>query len=340
MNITSTTSLTPEQNFREKADLGDVTAMVSIYDSYQKEHDTPLNICGVDPSDGLTAAHQAAKKGHASVLRLLFNLGDPFTCADPTGKTPAQYEVNEECKIVFDLIALGKKASDASKHVFPGTVDVVCSEQKDLANLQKFRAEVKESVNRNVAPFMKFLSDSVVKEGLRVTDCLPWLMCLTSYLTYTIDLYATLKIAKEKGYAAGACDEKSSVSYVYLTKEINDRYPVEKVQINNGNEFKFATHSFVIINRSQSIDIDVWKKALIVDAFQERVFFCEHLQHVTNLLFDRTSLMENKGCIVACSTVPTFNQPLAQFTSTMVKFAKVKSKLENEAISALSKFGV
>lgn len=332
MNVTS---INLGMSFRQAAADGDIASMHALYSSYCLNDSPNLNIFESDSSTGKSAAHFAAEKGHAAVLRLLHSIGDSFTRVDAKGFTPAQLARDAECKRVFELVSLGKKALEAADQVFPHKIIVKNCEGMECMSFLNWRRKVTEITSEKVLDATKKLFECLMKEYYEARlkgECLncqheiKWIQSQSNLLIHLYDNYNTLDLAIKMGQQAGACGELSTVSYVYLTSMIKTNFSVDQVGVTNGAN----NHAFVVLNRNQKLDLtnlNGWTQTLLIDPLAGRSFFYENLIVVAQSAIKAALLTSGSLELLASSkkiSTPTAWQP----NKTIEMLQKIKSTVE------------
>ena len=257
--------------FREAASVGNTTLMEQLV----RQKVDPF---AAGPISKKTAGHRAAEKGHASVLRLLYNWGDTFEKVDIKGKTPAQLSTSPECKTVFDLIKLAQKTIETVDKIFPQKYDV--NGKEDLLFKQN-RHTIIEATEKIAMASAKELLEVVQEESAAApqkqrerifkqwgeTQCLP--------LPHLYDPVVTLMTWENEKIRSGACGENGAVALAYLVHIVKTNYLAELISSEKGD----SDHTIVFLNRKPHPDIrEGWEGALLVDAFYRKSFFLEHLE--------------------------------------------------------------
>lgn len=228
------------------------------------------------PTSLKTAAHRAAEKGHAAVLRFLFNLGDTFDRQDGQGKTPEQLTKSRACINVFQLARLAQEATRMIDKVIPHRVDVESNPDPGFL-LLRTAAEI--YTNRLVKQRVGAVLGMVKLESMSIPEnekgdiLSKWNLCC-SHLAYKFMSYTTLLAWKDKADCSGACAETNSVAFAYLNyvKKTSHRVEFVTVPFNEKNN-----HCFLILNRKEDADMSKGlEEAIAIDVYFRKSFFFEH----------------------------------------------------------------
>lgn len=337
--------INPGLRFRQAAADGDRATMESIYSTHMQNSPSNLIIFETGISSGKTAAHRAAEKGHASILRLLHSLGDTFSIEDNKGNTPLQLAINKECIRVFELATLGKQALAAAALIFPKTIDEETCTAKVKKPFLSWRKLVEEKTSEKVGDITQKLVDSLKAELLEVSsknkslgyfssqsewkkcrsEWTAWMYCQNKSLVYIFSNYYKMELAIKMKQDTRACGESSASSYVYLTSEAKTDFPVDQVGLTDG----ISNHAFVMLDRNQNLEISDlrgWDNALIIDSFEQRSFFYENIDLVAQTSIKNEKLRKDGSLHILCSTKK--NSPPAtlwQPTKTIQFLQKIMS---------------
>lgn len=255
--------------FRQAASEGDIPFMKSLRGC--------ADLLGAGPDSKKTAAHRAAEKGHASVLRLLYNWGDTFEKKDRRDKTPEQLTRNAECKTIFDLAKLAKQTVATMDKIFPQKFDVDAEADRLFALNRRAIGGATEKMALDCAKELLAIVDeeaaaAPLEQKKQIFEQWKQSQCLTLARLY--EPISTLMSWEQEKTRAGACGENSSVALAYLVHIVKTRYLAELVVSEKGKR----NHCFVFMNRKPDPDINEgWEGALLVDAFYRKSFFLEHV---------------------------------------------------------------
>lgn len=301
--------------FRNAANDGNIKAMCDLYKM------PGLKVAEAGSKTQKTAAHRAAEKGNASVLRLLHNWGDTFQAVDLDGKTPSDLATDLECIELFELIKLGKKAVDVARQVFPYYPNPLLQEdlRKPLVQSHyQFRKKFKEAVaaeqceidnmvpqalavdanNIKITPALfTELRDRYVKKAQMMQNIYNHLHCFDH--------------AKKMNQAYGQCGELSAVAFYYLASILKIQKFVELISSERMKNGQLEwDHVFVVLNRNNNIpaiEQESWKGALAVDPLEGKTIFLEHLDRLEeNLMVKKCKEI---GYIHFCDNHHLLNPP-------------------------------
>lgn len=321
-------------SFRRAAFVGDVAAMRSLLGSVQIEE--------AGPKTKMTAAHQAAVKGHANVLRFLHSLGDTFSKVNNEGELPEQMAKDPECKRVFELAALARRTLEVVDKVFPERVDV--NQPGGLSEqFQKFRDKSVELIFRDLSKPLLTLINSAFTEAEKASAAqqvrleailTQWQKMHCEPFALQYETLATLKLAKKLALQGGACGETSSIAFGYLAYVLKTDYRVERLLVSNES----GNHAFVILNRDPNSQHNFGlDNALVIDAYMRQSFFCGNFGDV-NTTIDVGSLNQKS---ILCSSVrpPVPEAPWSQ-NRTITIMNDIYTRIAKETAEAFTDWGI
>ena len=289
-----------ELKFREAADQGSIESMQSIY----RNHKPNVNAQG--QQSGQTAAHRAAHKGHAPVLRLLYNLGaDFFRTTDKKGFLPQQLTTKPECLKIFKLALLGKKTLDVVNKIIPNKI----TETNPSINKIQFlewrdlkKAAVEEmtktklnhllyiTLSKEMAEIkLDNLTSNTLAQESKLFDA-NWLKACFMPIHYLCACYSNLRLAIEKKQKDGACGENSQIAYAYLSAVEKTEFSIDAIVI----EENLDNHAVTLLNLKEN----QWDQAFIIDSLYNKCFFYSFHQELQ--LPYNVKLLESSACL--CSS--------------------------------------
>lgn len=337
--VSSSTTTDPGMQFRLAAARGDTKSMLAMYKSK-----SITNIREAGKNSGKTAAHFAAEKGQATALRLLFSLGDPLNGTDLQGQTPEQLASTQECKEVFKLIEIGRKALEVSLKIFPITVHCDKCNTIELEKFLKWRDALKDKVLKSTTEVGQMQARDLMEEYKEAKKKKESLNCgedlcdwYDSYGCTLSDLYIhfyMLDLSAKLNVNYGGCGERSTASYTYLTSRVKTHFPVDRVSVFTAEN----NHAFVVLNRNQNLplhNLNGWNKALIIDGFENRIYFYENLEVSQSAEVTPQTLVEGSLQIVYSTKALSPPKTPWQPKETIKKIKEHKIKLEDEIATKL-----
>lgn len=289
-----------ELKFREAADQGNIESMQWIH------HNHKPNVNAQGQQSGQTAAHRAARKGHAPVLRLLYNLGaDFFQTKDRKGFLPQELTTHPECLKIFKLALLGKKTLDAVNKLIPNKIgrnnplinEIQFLEWRDLKNaateeMTKTKIDnlIFETLTKEMVQIkLDNLTSNTLAPASKLVDA-SWLkVCLTP-VHYLCACYTNLSLAIEKKQKAGACGENSQIAYAYLNAVEKTEFSIDAMVMQEDLD----NHAVTLLNLKEN----QWDQAFIIDSLYNKCFFYSFHQEL-HLPYN-VKLLESSVCL--CSS--------------------------------------
>jgi Ankyrin repeats (many copies) len=313
--------------FRQAANDGHINLM--------KSYLSGVDIEEAGSESKMTAAHRAAAKGRAAVLRLLFSLGDSFSKVDNKGNTPEKLAKDLDCKKVFELASLARKALAVVDKIFPHRVDVnKLDELKDKPFLD-FR-------NKRIETRMKLTTEVIMKVSQIIGSECPnkqdlinvinqWLETHGDFLFRYYDPYATLKEAAKAQIKEGACGETSVIVFGYLTYVVKTKLRVEYLLVPHKN----TNHAFIIVNRNPDGAFkEGLREALLIDAHAKKVFFYEFFDVANSLIEKEIVQKEYIECSSIIQPIPQTAWPQPQLTE---KMKEIYAEIEEMTVKEFEK---
>lgn len=268
--------------FRQAAFDGNTAQMIAL----QQQHQIDIN--GVGSSTGQSAAHRATVHGHASALRLLYNLGANFSLSDSKGNTAKFYAKTQETKDFFALIEIAQQTLSKRNDLFKVALDLHnCStetERKFYARREAItnQAELTKTILKN--NFTKQLESELESLGthLKSSEAMQTLLNNINPAHLHLQRWSVLlsNLQNTKPGDDGACNEFSLSAFVNLTQIMQVPFLVEETVLFAPSG---ANHSFVLLNRDSSHannSIAGWHTALVIDTLKNIAFFYQFVGHV------------------------------------------------------------
>ncbi|MFA6037397.1 MAG: ankyrin repeat domain-containing protein [Legionellales bacterium] len=326
-----------ELELRQNAAKGNIEAIESLLLKAEKNNIT-ININSKGPQSGKTAAHFAAAGNHASMLRLLHNLGADFTLKDNEGNIPFALTKSEECQTVFSLVELGLRALEATQKTFPHSVDVNY-DNENSKKLSEFRNKTLECVEAAVK-----ISASNIMKSIDITKIeTNKLYEIVDFLFQLHDHYETIKLSKENNFNLGACAEMSAASFVSLANDNSHNFCVDQFTFSNLKKSdphsNFNDHTIAILNRnSQNKLPNSLSQALIVDALSEKykLVFFEHMHMANQSLMKRCYFDSLENIKLICSSHIPSMLPAGLNPAALKIIEDIYQKLNKAAGEALN----
>lgn len=280
-----------DRRFRQYASVGNTAAMLNIFRSGKLKN---LDVGG--PDAGKTAAHWAAEKGHAAVLRLLASLGDTFIAKNNAGFTAAEISTTPECSQVFVLVSAAQETLKVCDRIFPQKLDVQKCDKDQWKKLAAARFSITEKSSVELEKIAIVLLSNLLNECMAAKrnhsvdfDTFnKWVYDFNMHMSEFFPIYRILELALKNDLLEGACGENSAAGYAYLSTH-HAKLSIDRVTILTRPD----NHAFLVLNRNQDLainDFTGWKMALIVDPFARTFFFYENISHIEKSLIPKEIL--------------------------------------------------